>query len=147
MASARCPAEVLAAVLEMETSGGRNIYGHDAGACMSFRHPWRDVEVTKENYTNEYLPCIRAGGKRNGVGPMQLTWGPFQEEADARGGCWDPKVSTLLGAEILGGYLKVNSVRDSFSIYNTGKSGSSGYATKAMPLYEQWLRVLGGTAT
>ena len=88
------PFAVMCAVLEKESAGGDNVFGHDPTIFVGAGR------VTKKKYL-AYLAQRKRTGKMQGVGPMQLTWWEFQDEADRRGGCWKPYVNMLVGAEIL----------------------------------------------
>ena len=142
---AGCDLALLCAVLEMETGSpkgaGRNIFGHDRDACMTV--VGRDIEVTERTY-EEYKSCVARGGKRNGVGPMQLTYHAYQTRADELGGAWRPEINVRVGCEILAGYLRSNSIYDTLSRYNTGKPGQSRYADAAMPLVDRWRTAIRG---
>jgi hypothetical protein len=86
-----------AALLLMETGGGRMIYGHDA---VANRAP-KGKPVTKANYENIYLPDRRAGWGMQGVGDTQLTWYSYQDEADRLGGCWRPGINRFVGFRLM----------------------------------------------
>lgn len=106
---------VAAAMLEKESGGGDNVFGNDAGTTV------KGGPVTEARY-KAYLADVRAGrSNRNGVGPTQLTYGPFQDRADARGGCWRWEVNLAVGFEILAGYVRECGVRDAGALYNGGK--------------------------
>ena len=67
---------VLCAVIEQET-GMRNVYGHDP-----VRWPQvRGGDVTRLNYLR-YKTLRKRGFGMQGVGPGQLTWWEYQDEAD-----------------------------------------------------------------
>ncbi len=119
---------------------GHNIYGHDRGSCFNF--PGRNVVVTLENY-REYLDCVVRGGKRNGVGPTQLTWIGFQQEADRRGGCWRIDVNLQLGFEILRDHYRKYGVWEAFKRYN----GAASYADSSMALMPKWQRIVDGATS
>src|SRR5688572_14557382 len=90
------PFHILCALLEQETSGGRNIFGHDASI---FKGAGR---VTARKYAIYKKERDRFKQKRmQGVGPLQLTWWEFQDEADEAGGCHRPYYNILTGARIL----------------------------------------------
>ena len=78
------------AFLQQETGGGRNVFGHDptvfAGAG----------EVTKSKYL-AYKEVRQRTGQMQGVGPMQLTWSTYQDQADRLGGAWKPYPNMLVG--------------------------------------------------
>lgn len=66
------PFEVACAVLQKE-SGGRNVYGHDAGGALS----GYTRAVNEQNFNVfEWLITVK-GENSNGVGPCQITWFPF----------------------------------------------------------------------
>jgi len=96
------PYYVLAAFLEQETGGGRNVFGHDPTIFVGAGR------VTKRKYLR--YKRMRDANPRNrkmqGVGPLQLTWYEFQDEADRLGGCWKPYISMLVGARLLAQYAK-----------------------------------------
>lgn len=94
------PYAVLCAILEKESAGGANVFGHDGGAT-GWASGWG--RVTKRKYLR-YKRGRQAGKGMQGVGPMQLTWWEFQDRADERGGCWKPYVNMVVGSEILHNY-------------------------------------------
>ena len=81
------------ALLQKESGGGANVFGHDRDRSGRYIFPARDgaVAVTEELY-REYKRRRGPTGKggMQGVGPTQLTWWEFQDEADREGGCWKP---------------------------------------------------------
>lgn len=88
------PMWFICAILEQETSGGANVFGQDPTIFV------RAGIVTEAKYL-DYRRLRKSTGKMQGVGPMQLTWWEFQDEADRAGGCWKPYVNILTGARIL----------------------------------------------
>lgn len=91
------PFSVMCAVLEKESAGGDNVFGHDPTIFSGAG------KVTKAKYL-AYKKQRQAGNGMQGVGPMQLTWWEFQDRADERGGCWKPYINMVVGAEILKSY-------------------------------------------
>ena len=126
-----------------KTWGGHNIYGHDKGTCSSRKGIHF---VTRENY-QEYRTCVRNGGKRNGVGPTQLTWWEFQDKADARGGCWNPDVNIAVGFEILAGHLRSKGVWGAFKAYNGSGAAADDYANKATGMLPRWEQLISRAGT
>lgn len=94
------PYAVMCAVLEKESAGGDNVFGHDPTIFQGAG------KVTKSKYL-AYLAERKRTGKMQGVGPMQLTWWEFQDEADRRGGCWKPHINMVVGAELLHKYWNI----------------------------------------
>lgn len=130
---ARLELAVLCAVLEQETGGGRNVFGHDP---TIFRGAGK---VTKK----KYLAYKKARGPRGrggmqGVGPMQLTWWTYQDHADALGGCWDPRFNVRVGAQTLAHGIRALGLWRALRAYN----GSSAYADEVMARVVRWRRRL-----
>ena len=90
------PFPITCVVLERESMGGNNVYGGDDTIWQG--HHLR--KVTQQNYA-EYRVERDWHKKAQGVGPMQLTFIPLQDEADAMGGCWNPYVNVLTGVNFL----------------------------------------------
>lgn len=124
------------AFLEQE-SGGRNIFGHDGGASGWFSGRG---EVTETNYA-EYKAGRDAGKGAQGVGPMQLTYGPFQDEADALGGCWEPAHNITVGLSILKRIVAAGKTwHQAAAAYN----GSEAYAVQMDARFTRWQQLLAG---
>jgi hypothetical protein len=125
---------VLAAVLEQETGGGRNVFGHDPTIFIGAG------KVTKRKYLAYRKQRGPKGeGGMQGVGPMQLTWYAFQNLADAQGGCWKPRVNIRVGAQTLArNVAKHNNLRSALKVYN----GSWDYADQVLRRVEKWRRLL-----
>src|ERR687895_578180 len=89
---ARLRLPLACALLEKESSGGHNVFGHDPTIFVGAG------KVTRERY-KEYRSRRVASGNRlmQGVGPCQLTWWEFQDAADREGGCWRPEVNMRVG--------------------------------------------------
>ncbi len=129
-----------ATMLEKESGGGDNVFGHDpvsTGGIYRYGQP-----VTKDVY--ERYREAREKGKipPQGVGPTQLTSPGFQDQADAAGGCYDWAVNVKVGFGILAGEIRANGVRGGFRAYN----GSDAYAGDAMQKLAVWQSRLAGSA-
>lgn len=129
------PFYVMCAFLEQESSGGDNVFGHDGGTS-GWASGWG--EATKAKYV-KYRTGRKAGKGMQGVGPMQLTWWEFQDQADALGGCWKPYFNCLVGAQLLheywnqhGSWIKVG------ERYN----GAYAYGVEVNKKVEKWKRLL-----
>lgn len=124
---------ILCAVLEQETAGGHNVYGHDPGWFCGAG------TVTQANYRT--YKAGRAAHNAQGVGPMQLTWPPYQDQADAAGGCWKPAANIATGADILAQLLHDHgNWRDALTAYN----GSTTYADEVLAKAAAWRARLAG---
>lgn len=130
-----------ATLLEKESSGGKNVYGHDAVQTGGFYE--KGGPVTKDSYL-KYKAHRRELGAQ-GVGPTQLTFPPFQDRADARGGSWDWRVNVLVGFEILSGHIKAKGVRSGFRAYNGSGPAAEKYADDAMQKLQVWRNRFTGT--
>lgn len=137
-----CNLAALCAVLEQETGGGRNVYGHDRDSHG--RIIWHGssgtVKVTKKNYLR-YRAWRRANRNRlmQGVGPMQLTWYSYQDEADKLGGCWNPRYNVRVGAKLLKSHrAHYGSWHKAFRAYN----GSEAYANQVDKRFKKWSRIV-----
>jgi hypothetical protein len=80
----RLPLAAACALLEKE-SGFRHVFGHDP--TRSIPVAWRGQRVTRAKYL-VYRAARKRGLGMQGVGPTQLTWFAFQDQADSLGGCW-----------------------------------------------------------
>ncbi len=103
----------LGLALQEQESGGRNIFGADIGA------PFAHQPVT-ERRVRELVKHVRAGGLSNGVGPMQLTFIGFIDEANRDGGAWLPAVNIATGLGIVAGHIKRHGVPGGLATYNAG---------------------------
>jgi len=140
------------AVLVKESSGGKNIWGRDGvptGGAYTKGGP-----VTQANYA-AYRVALAAGtAGRNGCGPTQLTYGPLQDLADTRGGCWRWDVNVAVGFEHLADLVEKYGVEGGFRAYNGGtKAARAGtvpeadtYGRLAMGVRGTWLARLAGTS-
>jgi hypothetical protein len=125
-------------LLEKESGGGDNVWGHDKHqGKIIFHGEAGRVPVTEQNY-REYRKHLAAGGLRQGCGPTQLTWSGFQDDADARGGCWKPEVNLLVGFEILAGHIRRLGVEKGFARYNGDGPAADAYGRDAVQKVPRW---------
>ncbi len=85
------------ALVEKET-GFRNVFGHDPTSSIPVS--WRGSRVTRAKY-RVYKAARKRGRGMQGVGPVQLTWFAFQDQADAVGGCHKPYPNLVVGFRLL----------------------------------------------
>jgi len=85
----------VAAFVEKE-SGGRDIFGCDLGKRDNV--PWCRQRVTRER-VDALIRWVKNGGTSNGVGWTQLTFFPFIEMAEERGGAHLPGPNIDVGIE------------------------------------------------
>jgi len=123
------------ALLEQESSGGHNVFGHD-----NVRNPIKGGNVTKARYL-EYKRYRELGLGSNGVGPTQLTWSGYQDRADELGGCWVYDVNLRVGFAVLCAHIRQRGVYHGYWDYN----GREAYARQVMPKVLKWQALLGAT--
>jgi hypothetical protein len=126
------PFYVACAMLEIESSGGDNIFGHDPTIFVGAGR------VTKEKYLR-YKAERKRTGKMQGVGPCQLTWFEYQDMADAKGGCWVPRYNMEVGFKLLNDYRRQTG---SWAGAGTKYNGSSKYGQELLFKAEAWRRRL-----
>jgi hypothetical protein len=139
-AAARLDLAAAATLLIKESSGGRNVWGHDA--VPTGGNYVKGAEVTEAAYLR--YKAARAIYGAQGVGPTQLTWPAFQDRADARGGAWDWRVNCAVGFEILADHIHRLGTRDGFRAYNGSGPAAERYADDAMGKLAAWRSRLGG---
>jgi soluble lytic murein transglycosylase-like protein len=124
---------LLCAFLTQE-SGGRNVFGHDA-----VRNPVKGGNVTKARYL-AYKRYRDMGWGMQGVGPGQLTWVGFQEQADKLGGCWKPKHNIRVAAQIIASLLRAHPGNEHAAIarYNGTGPAAQAYADSVLRLQKLW---------
>jgi len=139
-AAARLELAAAATLLEKESGGGHNVFGHDD--VETGGNYEKGGKVTEEAY-RKYKAHRREFGAQ-GVGPTQLTFPDFQDRADARGGCFDFRVNCLVGFEILADHIGTRGVHDGFRAYNGSGPAAERYADDAVTKLAVWRSRLGG---
>jgi hypothetical protein len=129
---------VACGVLEQESSGGHNVFGHDptifAGAGEVTRQKYLAYKRLRDDYRRRGL------NRFQGVGPTQLTWYSYQDRADALGGCYRPDANMRVGFSLLRALIRSKGLFDGLTAYN----GSSAYPRQVIPRIQQWRHILGG---
>lgn len=132
---AKLPLPLACALLMQESGGGRNVFGHDPTIFTGAG------EVTREKYLA--YKAQRGRERMQGVGPCQLTWWEFQDEADRRGGCWNPEINMQVGFERLAFLTKRFGVRDGIRRYNGSGPAAERYAGEVTAKAERYRAILG----
>jgi hypothetical protein len=139
--------ELAAALLEKESGGGHNVFGHDRDRSGKYIFPARDgtVKVTKELYL-EYKKRRQASGNKamQGVGPCQLTWFSFQDEADKLGGCWKPQINIRVGFRRLAGLVREHGDSVGARMYNGSGDAAVAYSVDLLKKAAAWKARLDG---
>lgn len=131
----------IACALVEQESGGRNIFGCDAGA------PFCHEPVTAAKI-QQLLAHIDAGGASQGVGLTQLTWHTFIRDAQNLGGAHIPRNQCRVGFGLLAGYLKKYPYQRALASYNAGEGSwyvgvQNGYAGAVASKAAAWKQRLG----
>src|SRR5688572_7991908 len=141
--------ELAAALLEKESAGGHNVFGHDRGRSGKYIFPARDgsVKVTKELYLEYKRRRVASGDKAmQGVGPCQLTWFSFQDDADKLGGCWKPQVNMRVGFQRLASLVRAHGDSVGARMYNGSGDAAVAYSADLLKKAAAWKARLGGAA-
>jgi hypothetical protein len=95
----------VACALFQKESGGRNVYGHDAGGALS----GFEKRVTKGNFEVFYWLVFDKGQTSNGVGPAQITWkGFFTDMLEKKLKPWNVHDNMLYGLQLLRSHYDAN---------------------------------------
>jgi hypothetical protein len=130
----------LACALVEQESNFRNVFGHDAVA-----NPIpKGSAVTKASF-ERYRKFRAQGLGAQGVGVTQLTFPPFQDQADALGGCWKIRNQLRVGYQVLADNIAAHGVRGGLAAYNAGSPTSPAgleYAAQVLERRRKWKQVL-----
>lgn len=138
------PLPVAAAFVSQE-SGGKNIYGHDAGGVNTVRG---NLEVTEANYASFYDQVVNKKRTSNGVGPLQITYPGYFPQATKQGyRLWDPTDNIAFGLNIikasLNGDYSDSAINRAAQRYNSGSpTGAPSYGANVVRLYHKWTQLL-----
>jgi hypothetical protein len=127
------PLDLACALLEQESGGGENVFGHDPTICAG----WGVVTYAK---FVAYRARRRASGNRlmQGVGPCQLTWWSTQDEADREGGCWQPRFNMRVGFRHLHYNVVRYGLRAGVKAYNGSGAAADAYARSVLARARVW---------
>lgn len=124
----------VAATMVQKESGGRNVWGSDAVNTAGIYV--KGSEVTREAYLR--YKAVRKTIGAQGVGPAQLTWSGYQDQADAIGGCWDWRCNLTVGLQALRDNINRSDLRSGFRAYNGSGPAAEAYADDAMAKLATW---------
>jgi hypothetical protein len=134
---------LFASILMQESGGGRNVFGHDpvnprsATVWDRRRVRWLNMnkgrKVTRYRYLR-YRRYRKMGYGMQGVGPMQLTWYTFQDDADKLGGAWRPYNNMKIGIKLLSRYLHQTNLsrHQAIAHYNGSGLAADRYADQVL---------------
>ncbi len=130
--------DFLCAILMLESAGGQNVFGSDPTVAIGWG------EVTQAKY-RAYVAIRDKTGELQGVGPMQLTSGSLQDEADRAGGCYLPVHNLAVGAHFLLSLLTAHDGNElaAATAYNGSGPAAEAYGARAVALTEHFRATLG----
>lgn len=134
--AAGIPVSLGFAIVEQE-SEFQNVFGHDPTIFVGAG------TVTKAKYkAYKSRRGSRGQGGMQGVGPCQLTYYSFQDEADRLGGCWNPKYNIRAAFRDLAHLIRVKGLRDGIKAYNGTGPQAVQYASSVLKRQRRWHDVL-----
>lgn len=141
-ASTGLPIDLAAALLEQESGGGHNVWGHDGvdtGGIYVKGSP-----VTKEAYLAFKARRHELGSQ--GVGPAQLTWAGYQDQADNLDGAWDWRSNVRVGFSALAALTKAYGSADGVRRYNGSGPAAEAYRDQVLAKARKWRDRIGSGA-
>ncbi|MGH2762587.1 MAG: peptidoglycan-binding protein, partial [Thermoleophilaceae bacterium] len=130
------------ALLEKESGGGRNVFGHDPTIFVGAG------DVTRAKYAEYKRQRVASGNRKmQGVGPCQLTWWEFQDAADREGGCWRPEINMRVGFRHLVALIKQHGEADGARRYNGSGPAAEAYSRDLLAKARVWESRLSGVPT
>jgi hypothetical protein len=125
-----------ATLLAKESGGGRNIWGHDPVPTGGAYTP--GGLVTRANYAAYQRARAERRAGLQGCGPTQLTFGAYQAQADAVGGCWDWRCNVTVGFRLLASLIRAHGIQDGFRRYNGSGPAAEAYGRDAAARVSRW---------
>lgn len=124
---------------ETGIKGDGNVFGHDP---TIFVGAGRVTKAKYLRYKHERGPTGRGG--MQGVGPLQLTYYTFQDEADRLGGCWIVKHNYRVGFRDLAHLIRMyGNEHHALAVYNGGsKNPNYAYADSVLKHKSWWHKEL-----
>jgi hypothetical protein len=123
--------------LVFHESGMRNVYGHDPVRNPIKSPPGGLLFVTRLNYA-AYKRFRKAGLGMQGVGPFQLTWFEYQDQADALGGCHKPKYNGLVACQHMQALIKAHGEVRGVALYNGTGPAADAYSRAVRAERDTW---------
>lgn len=125
------------AMLEKETGGGQNIFGHDPTIFIGAG------QVTPAKY-RAYKRARLASGNRlmQGVGGTQLTWWSIQDAADRLGGCFKPLYNMTIGFASLAALIRKYGPQHGAAAYNGSGPAAEAYGRDFVTKVARWNAIL-----
>jgi hypothetical protein len=147
-AKAKIPLPLALAILSQESHGGRNEWGHDPTICVGGHDKvhgkaWGS-NVTKAAYSAYKAERGPTGkGGMQGVGPTQLTYYSYQDEADKLGGAWKPLPNMIEGFTVIRESVQRSGLFLGIKSYNGSGDAAAAYAASVLRYEKAWAAKLG----
>jgi hypothetical protein len=132
----KLPLAFACAMLEKESGGGENVFGHDG-----VKNPVKGGKVTKARYLL-YKRYRKMGWGMQGVGPCQLTWFSIQDRADALGGCHLPGPNMRVGFATLGALIRAYGPQQGARRYNGVDEDAERYGRDFVLKAKKWQQII-----
>ena len=94
--------------------------------------------------TGSTRPSARRPACRRASGPCQLTFIPFQDQADALGGCWKPANNIRIGFKVLADNVKRSGEATGVMRYNGSNDAARAYSKDVLARARKWDAILAG---
>lgn len=131
------PLHFACAMLEKETGGGKNVFGHDPVKAPQVI----GGEVNALRYAR-YRYLRRRGYGNQGVGCCQLTSSGFQDRADALGGCHRPGPNMRVGFATLRALIAAYGPERGAARYNGSGPAADAYGADFIRKAARWRTIL-----
>lgn len=128
------PLSYALALVEKET-GFKNVFGHDPTRAIP--SSWRGSRVTWAKY-KVYKAARKLGRGMQGVGPTQLTWFAFQDQADKLGGCHKPYPNMVVGFRLLKSHIDAYGKTAGAALFNGSGPDADAYGRDWVRKQENW---------
>jgi hypothetical protein len=115
----------------------RNVFGHDRTRAIP--DSWKGSRVTTVKY-RYYKTRRRLGYGMQGVGPTQLTWFAFQDEADRIGGCHRPYSNLCVGFRHLHQLIVAHGREKGAAAFNGTGDAAAAYGRDFVHKQQAWHR-------
>lgn len=132
--TARLPLSYALATVEKE-SGFRNVFGNDP--TNSIPRSWKGTRVTRSKYL-VYRVNRRRGKGMQGIGPTQLTWYEFQDQADKIGGCYKPYANLVVGFRLMKNLIAQHGKQGGAQRFNGAGTAAEEYGRDWVRRQENW---------
>jgi hypothetical protein len=145
--NARLPLEYACALLDKETGGGHNEWGHDptifvGGYDAATGRAYGEAVSELGYHAYKILRGSQGQGGMQGVGPCQLTYYSYQDAADSLGGCWQPLHNMTVGFNLLRSNIGRYGEQAGAAAYNGSGPAAEAYGADFVRRAAEWRALL-----